>query len=188
VLFRSEKIVRGTSEAGIIETMAGRRATITSGQSKLQLQVLAPERSLIRRLGSQGYGSWVDGQNWEPPAQYQADASSKPFTSGGRVLDSKAEGRKRELARKAALRWRLEVEATEPSNDTVFLNVLDTAAVDSPTPSAAALVRRGEAVGATLTRGGAASEIMFYPDGRASVDGRTIGNPIAPLPSTAPEK
>jgi hypothetical protein len=70
----------------------------------------------------------------------------------------------------------------------VFLNVLDTAAIDSPTPSAATLVRRGEAVGATLTRGATVSEIMFYPDGRASLDGQMIGKALAPLPPTAPEK
>jgi hypothetical protein len=169
----SQKIVRGTSEAGIIETMDGRRATITSGRSKLELQVLAPERTLVRHLGGQGYASWVDGQNVEPPA-------NMPMNADG--------GRKLEAARKAALHWRLEVEATEPSNDTVFLNVLDATAADAQTPPSAALVRRGEAVGATLTRGGTASEILFYPDGRASIDGQTIGKALAPLPPTAPEK
>ena len=43
------------------------RLTVTRGASKLFVQPLLPEQPLVRRVGGEGYSSWSDGKNWNPP-------------------------------------------------------------------------------------------------------------------------
>lgn len=157
-----EKVLAGTSDAGIVEAPGARRATVSRGASKLTVQVLAPEHSLIRRIGGEGYAAWVDGKNREVPASIPLDAG------------------KRERLKKAA-QWRLEIDPVEQTTDTVFLHVLDATAIDAAPLDPALLVKRGEAVGTALKRGDASIEVLFYPDGRASVDGQMIGKALEPL-------
>lgn len=165
----AEKVVAGTAEAGIVESAGARLATLTRGKSNLFVRTLAPERTLLRKIGGKGYSAWVEGKNWDPPPVAELPGTE---AKRQRILD-------------AELLWRLEVEAAEPAAATVFLHVLDATAADVTAAPPATLVKRGEAVGAALQRGGASTEILFYPDGRASVDGKIIGVAVPPLPASA---
>jgi hypothetical protein len=163
----AEKIVAGTSEAGIVEAADAHGAVIARGRSKLWLQTLLPERPLFRRIGGPGYGCWCDGKNWEPPPGSEEKMVEK--------------GRDAAEAALATMRfWRIEIEPAERAADAVFLNVLDVGSADGAAPPAATPLRRDGAVGATLQRA-AAHEILFYPDGRVSIDGRVVGQASEPL-------
>jgi hypothetical protein len=161
-----EKIVAGGAEAGILENADVHLVTLQRGRSTLFLQPLLPERPLVRRIGGEGYSYWCDGKNWEPPLARE-----------GR------EDRQRETG--ADHFWRIEIEPTEPAADVVFLNVLDAAAADAAAPPSATVLRRAGGIGAALKHGDASHEVLFYPDGRASVDGKPLGRALEPLKSTS---
>jgi len=171
----AEKVVTGTSDAGILESTDSHFVTLQRGASKLSLQTPLPEHAVIRRIGGEGFGFWVDGKNWEPPA------TTREFMEGKRKDFEAAEATKRF--------WRIEIEPTEQSAEAVFLNVLDATAKDGKTPPVAALLRREKAAGVTLKRGDASHEALFYPDGRVRVDGKTVGQSLEPLkPYVVPER
>ena len=82
------------------------------------------------------------------------------------------------VARRA---WRIEIEPSEPAADDVFLNVLDLGAKEDAAPAAAAVVNREGPSERRCSRGGKMIELLFYADGRASIDGRRVGQPVEPL-------
>jgi hypothetical protein len=164
----AEKVVAGKSEAGILESVDARRATITCGKSKLTLQTLAPGQAVLRRIGGPGYSAWSAGKNWEPP----------PFPDGYPAATMHEKQKHAELASHC---WRIEVEPIHEEATVVFLNILDIAAAEAVAPPQAELLNRGEQIGAAFRRGDASIEILFAPDGRARVNGAEIGQSVPAL-------
>jgi hypothetical protein len=154
--------VAGTAQAGIVESGDTHRLTVTRGASKLFVQPLLPERTLVRCLGGEGYSSWSDGRNWEAP----------PMKEGFKVG----------LQEQAKHFWRIEIEPAQAATEDVFLTLLDTAAAETAAPpSTATLKRDGQAVGAEIRNASGVKAILFYPDGRARMDGEMIGEALDPL-------
>lgn len=157
-----ERVVAGSHEAGILESSDTHRLTVTRGVSKLFVHPLLPEQRLVRCLGGEGYGSWSDGKDWQPPAI--------------------KEGFKVALQEQAKHFWRIEIEPVRAATDDVFLTLLDTAeAGTASAPTRATVKREAAAVGAEIHGRGASKVVLFYPDGRLRIDGEEVGQALTPL-------
>ncbi len=105
VLNGEEKILKGTSEGGISESMNSDLIKITWGERSLLCKILLPRKSRLRKVGGKGYQLWID--DWDHPEK-----------SGNWVPLNKY---LRKSVEPGA--WRLEIQPSIRSKNDYFLNV-----------------------------------------------------------------
>ncbi len=95
-------IVEGTLDAGIVESKETDSCTIIENNGKLFVRTLLPQKSLVRRIGGEGYEFWVDGEN--VPLSYSSIPKERQNENPGA--------------------WRIEVEPVESNAHDEFLHIL----------------------------------------------------------------
>jgi len=167
------RVVEGTEEAGIIESTDTSALSAVEGDSKLFVVPLLPKDRIVRRIGGEGYHSYIEGKNYHPldfEGMTGPDWYKELFTN-----------RYRDGLPRSAQAWHIEIEAREPGAEVVFLNVLYPCAKEEAAPPPARLLEQDALAGVELKLGGETVRVLFSTDGKETgsveirdADGRAV--------------
>jgi hypothetical protein len=130
--------------------------TVRNDRAWVRIHTILPERAAWRKIGGAGREFEVEGVNYAPHRQYDADEAG---------------------------RWRLEVEASEPAERTFFLHVLEVAEDPSRAPAVTHVSEDEQAVTLALRHADGEALVTFSKNGdlAAALELRALdGSAIVP--------
>ena len=135
--------------------VTGSLTRVANGGALLTCRTVLPESATITTVGGPGKERWVEGRDWP-----SLEKKEWPPEAGA---------------------WRVEISPSRPSEDDLFLHVLQAGSSDIAAPDAVTLVRKRDAVGVRVRAQGREYEVTFSTAGAPSGHLRITENGRAAL-------